>query len=57
MKDCLYVKMLCNVKLMFQQKKILKLNVGYFNNKKIKSFLMDKAAASGFNSVWNIEIK
>ena len=29
----------------------------YFNNKKIKSFLMDKAAASGFNSVWNIEIK
>lgn len=29
----------------------------YYNNKKIKSYLMDKAAASGFNSVWNIELQ
>jgi hypothetical protein len=29
----------------------------YFNNKKIKSFPMDKAAASNFNSVWNLELQ
>ena len=29
----------------------------YFNNKKIKSFEMDLAAASSLNSVWNIELK
>ena len=29
----------------------------YFNNSKVKSFDMDTAAASTFNSIWNIEIK
>jgi len=29
----------------------------FFNNKKIKSFEMDLAAASNLNSVWNIELK
>jgi len=29
----------------------------YFNNKKVKSFEMDIAAASNLNSVWNIELK
>jgi ABC-type transport system substrate-binding protein len=29
----------------------------YFNNKKIKSFKMDKAAASNLNSLWNLELK
>jgi len=29
----------------------------YWNNSKVKSFEMDIAAASGFNSLWNIEIK
>jgi len=29
----------------------------YWNNSKIKSYKMDVAAASGFNSLWNIEIK
>ena len=29
----------------------------YFNNKKIKSFKMDRAAASNLNSVWNLELQ
>ena len=29
----------------------------YFNNNKVVSFHMDVSANSGFNSVWNIEIK
>ena len=29
----------------------------YFNNKKIKSFPMDKAAAANLNSLWNLELK
>ncbi|MCH8114465.1 MAG: hypothetical protein IIB25_03225 [Chloroflexi bacterium] len=29
----------------------------YFNNKKIKSFKMDLAAASNLNSLWNLELK
>jgi len=29
----------------------------YFNNKKIKSFEMDVAAASNLNSLWNLELK
>ncbi|NQW20849.1 MAG: hypothetical protein HQ477_09060 [Chloroflexi bacterium] len=29
----------------------------YFNNKKVKSFVMETAAASNLNSVWNIELK
>ena len=29
----------------------------YFNNKKIKSFPMDKAAAANLNSLWNLELQ
>jgi len=29
----------------------------YFNNKKVKSFPMDLAAASNLNSLWNLELK
>ncbi|HIK88684.1 MAG TPA: hypothetical protein EYG09_03400, partial [Dehalococcoidia bacterium] len=29
----------------------------YFNNSKVKSFEMDVAGSSSFNSIWNIEIK
>ena len=29
----------------------------YFNNKKIKSFKMDLAAASNLNSLWNLELQ
>jgi len=29
----------------------------YYNNNKIKSFVMDKAAASNLNSLWNLELK
>jgi ABC-type transport system substrate-binding protein len=29
----------------------------YFNNNKISSFTMDKAAASNLNSLWNLELK
>ncbi len=29
----------------------------YFNNSKVKSFHMDVAGSSSFNSIWNIEIK
>lgn len=29
----------------------------YFNNKKVKSFEMDLAAAAALNSVWNLELK
>ena len=29
----------------------------YFNNKKIKSAEMDKAAAASINSLWNLELQ
>ena len=32
-------------------------NALYFNTKKIKAYPMDKAAAAGFNSLWNIELQ